>query len=680
MLRGEYPFDRGRAFGLAHELMTLARQARKLAAARMNLVPCARRRTFWGIRLRTIAAQPAWMLRLMEAEATDLADQALRVQQKASRRAWRAWWDEHTIGGAAKVHQLIREPIGFQAARGNIVDEQLKLRAEWAAIWHADAHTPELVWPDGGEAPFHQPSTDAMRRILNTFLAATGLGYDVLSPRALNELPDQGIEALIDLIMLIEEKAEWPDLCSRIVFIAKASGGVRPIGLLFAVVRVQCRLRRIEAQLWEASNSEGFFWATRARGVERCVWEQAAWSEWATADGHAVATILYDLLKAFDHVAYQKLIDAAVRTRFPMRQLKLLLQLYRAPRYVELDGVTDSELRAQRGIIPGCAFETTLLQLLLVGPLRDVRAAHPTVSIRVVVDDLSLQRFGDQQRVAHELELASRCMAGKLRQAGCEVATKKSKVLSNSVFVRAKLQMRLAPLGVQATRAERNLGIDFSSGKRASTAVRRARLEKSKGRVKRIRKIHGSSAVPLRQRLAKANHFGVAVTGLNETQLQQSRSQLASCLAKRLHGKSVTIVLMTAGDQLDPVFDSLAPVVALTHALWDGWMPQATMAKCDSKAQAEQRDNARPWTTVKGPFGAAVATLKRLQWVILEHDPFLWCMQDGRIVDPRRVCSSSSEEQRGPGNGGVLPCTRDMRVWAVERSLPPFLPRCTAQR
>ena len=76
---------------------------------------------------------------------------------------------------------------------------------------------------------------------------------------------------------------------------------MRPIGLLFAIVRVQCKLRRIEAEVWEASNRV-----------------QAAWSEWATADGHAVATLLYDLLKAFDHVAFQKLTDAAVRTRFPV--------------------------------------------------------------------------------------------------------------------------------------------------------------------------------------------------------------------------------------------------------------------------------------------------------------------------------------------------------------------------
>ena len=71
-------------------------------------------------------------------------------------------------------------------------------------------------------------------------------------------------------IMLIEERCEWPNVCNRIVFIAKAARDVRPIGLLFAIVRVQCKLRRIEAKLWEATN---FLWATRARGVERCVWE-----------------------------------------------------------------------------------------------------------------------------------------------------------------------------------------------------------------------------------------------------------------------------------------------------------------------------------------------------------------------------------------------------------------------
>ena len=65
---------------------------------------------------------------ILEAGASGLADQALRVQQQAARRSWRAWLEENTTAGAAKVHQLKRGPFGFQAARGNAVDEQLRLR------------------------------------------------------------------------------------------------------------------------------------------------------------------------------------------------------------------------------------------------------------------------------------------------------------------------------------------------------------------------------------------------------------------------------------------------------------------------------------------------------------------------------------------------------------------------
>ena len=76
----------------------------------------------------------------------------------------------------------------------------------------------------------------------------------------------------------------------------------------------------------------------------------------------------HDPLKAFDHVACQNLTDAAERTGFPPRQLRLLVQPCQGSRPVELEGV-DEQLRAQRGIIPGCAFATTLLQLLLLRPL-----------------------------------------------------------------------------------------------------------------------------------------------------------------------------------------------------------------------------------------------------------------------------------------------------------------------
>ena len=78
--------------------------------------------------------------------------------------------------------------------------------------------------------------------------------------KALNEL----IESLIDLMNGLTCAIGSSSFRTRRV-------GVRPIGLLFAIVRVQCKLRRIEAKMWEATNREGFFWATQARGVERCL-------------------------------------------------------------------------------------------------------------------------------------------------------------------------------------------------------------------------------------------------------------------------------------------------------------------------------------------------------------------------------------------------------------------------
>ena len=145
-----------------------------------------------------------------------------------------------------------------------------------------------------------------------------------------------------------------------------------------------------------------------------------------------------------------------------------------------------------------------------------------------------------------------------------------------------------------------------------STAVRCARLEQSKGCVKRVRKIHDRSSVPLRRRqaqiaqatLSKANHHGVAVTGLNATQLQQSRSQVASCLAKRVRGKSVAMVLMTGTRDR-----AHACAVGWLDAVGrHGWVRQGGRERAArQRAATDRRERA-----------------KRMQWTAFEHDPFLW--------------------------------------------------------
>ena len=93
------------------------------------------------------------------------------------------------------MYQLILEPIGFQAARGNAVDEQLKRRDAWAAVWRANTGTSARMARRRRAAfPPTIGGRDAQGAHVS-FVAAAGLGYDQrVPPRALNELPDQGID------------------------------------------------------------------------------------------------------------------------------------------------------------------------------------------------------------------------------------------------------------------------------------------------------------------------------------------------------------------------------------------------------------------------------------------------------------------------------------------------------
>ena len=80
-----------------------------------------------------------------------------------------------------------------------------------------------------------------------------------------------------------------------------------------------------------------------------------------------------------------------------------------------------------------------------------------------------------------------------------------------------------------------------------------------------------------------------------------------------------------AGNELDPVYDSLAPVITLTARAVVGHLDAACHhgQVCPNRSSSTMRDLG---LHVKGPDGPAVATLKRMQWTILEHDPFLCCM------------------------------------------------------
>ena len=76
---------------------------------------------------------------------------------------------------------------------------------------------------------------------------------------------------------------------------------------------------------------------------------------------------------------------------------------------------------------------------------------------------------------------------------------------------------------------------------------------------------------------------------------------------------------------------------------------------------------------VKGPFGAAVATLKRMQWTILEHDPYAGRAHRG--PEKNVPAQHAQPAQKGGSRVAVVACraARDTKVLAVELLFAPLL-------
>eukprot|EP00959_Pyramimonas_sp_CCMP1952_P348769 7306806-Pyramimonas_sp.AAC.1 len=70
-----------------------------------------------------------------------------------------------------------------------------------------------------------------MKAVLRSFRKGTAAGFEAVKPRQFLGLSDEGLETLIDVVMVVELAAEWPQLNNKIVFLAKRLGGVRPVAI-----------------------------------------------------------------------------------------------------------------------------------------------------------------------------------------------------------------------------------------------------------------------------------------------------------------------------------------------------------------------------------------------------------------------------------------------------------------
>jgi hypothetical protein len=183
-----------------------------------------------------------------------------------------------------------------------------------------------------------------------------------------------------------------------IVLLPKADGGLRPIGLFPTIVRIWMRARVTIARVWGSQNALPSIYGGAGMGAQRAAWEAAFIAELAALRDMVHVDSMLDLVKAFETVPHQKLIDAAERLGYPTKLLRLSLAAYRFQGAVGVEGVFGKLVQATRGITAGSGFATTELRVILTELMLELKAKFaPIVSAKLYVDDLSIAGSGPRR-------------------------------------------------------------------------------------------------------------------------------------------------------------------------------------------------------------------------------------------------------------------------------------------
>ena len=272
--------------------------------------------------------------------------------------------------------------------------------------------------------------------------------------------------------MVIEEVGRPPVDLLALIFIAKPDGGRRPIGLLTGLMRLWGQVRRGYGREWEVAHSRSYFWAGQGRPAADSAHQQTLKAEVARARGQESASTLLDMVKCYEKIQHVVVIEAARRTGFPLRVVRLCLAIYAGRRVISVDGALTKTFRLGTSIVAGCAFATTLLRVVLLECLDMGCKLYPQVSFYVYVDDIDIGACGDEADVISDTFGATRLFVYALEhKVKATVSREKSMVLGSSAHVRDALADRLAPMFLKVGTKGKKLGTDFTLGSRRVCAT-----------------------------------------------------------------------------------------------------------------------------------------------------------------------------------------------------------------
>ena len=128
--------------------------------------------------------------------------------------------------------------------------------------------------------------------------------------------------------------------------------------------------------------------------------------------------------------------------------LRVVLNVYQGVRILAIDGSIGPPIRASQSMLAGCFAAVALGKVLLLWTLDRVAGLWGGVTLRVVVDDVSIQVIDLPHRVSERMVATVRAIASGLQDGlHLPISRPKTKILANSLAVRRSIAEGCAPEG-----------------------------------------------------------------------------------------------------------------------------------------------------------------------------------------------------------------------------------------
>ena len=468
-------------------------------------------------------------------------------------------------------------------------------------------------------------------------------GSDTWQSDELKVLPPAVLHPFARVLNGVQRNAFWPIqlLLNLGSLIAKPSGdGQRPISKTPMFYRIWNIIRSAKLREWGAAHCPGWDTASPGKSAETEACARLWLMEVASLSENEAAALLWDLEKFYDTISPEEVRRAAVRHDYPLTELKLALAMHKAPRILQMIGVSASVILPGRSILQGCFHSFFFARLLLWAPMQrcisdlsDLRSVDKTVAQvnnSTFVDDVAQLCIGKSKHVKYALAVAGVSFISSVRQYKLVISSKSLVVASDLRIARtiASAICDQTSVKVHPCTAGRDLGVQLVATGRRSTVLQRKRIAKTIGKLKRIaplaRKIKGARKLIATGALPQCM-WGSASIGLSPTRVKELR--VATAAACGIGGKgrcASTAIAIGIGPDKDP---AVMAVTRQASVFIDVWRTNAQVRALSLRywSSALQRvivSNVSQWNAVRSTMSATIAAFHDQGWKL--PSPVVW--------------------------------------------------------